>query len=663
MKVLYIWNGDYGNSNFHNLGFNINSKYTIEYCRDKNMISVQKNEDYIRGFWGENITDCFAVVGENGSGKTVLMNLLMEICRDLKEEIIPAYKYIIAFENEDSEDIHIYYTLDQGKIEVDESVDPHIKSRITISEISSNKVDVAERLKTAYFHNMLNRADYRTSDKCSFDYSIGRMLCFYSAMASEMHAADITSDKIVNYFKNEDFNVIEFLYNYANNNTLNIRFPMPDKIYISIADESFNTEYLIGKAQQRWKDNQDDFAGQVKNFFETLNKIFDTANSSWIDSTVKQLIMNCFKIIVFPGYVPKDIHLEDYMRYVNSFNELLRNLCELNLQNMDQKEKCAVIAAKLPEFKNNFNSAVDIIENARAFLNWIIENTDEIMRFENKNERRLDIKINNDTQSFMENLIDHYSKNSFAFPFYNFSFNLSTGENLLLTLFANLYHMKKYQEKVWHNPYTYPVSINKGDNILLVFDEAELSMHPRWQREYMNWILDFCSSFFEEEKVQIIVTTHSPILLSDFPSKNVLYLEKDRSGRTKVKYDHMKTFGNNIHTIYLNSFFLDDKGVVGAFSEKKINEIADQLFDYRKNCRQSNLPQIEKEIELIGEGIVKDRLLELYHQCVGRHINNDQTQQAVMNETLNKMVDQLKKQKEQLEMMICTLENEAGIKE
>ena len=666
MKLLYIWNGDYGKSDFHNLGYNLSSKYTVEYFKDKNEISVKKNKDYISEFWGDNITDCFAVVGENGSGKTMLMNLLMNITKDMKNEIVPVYKYIVVFEDDDSEDIYVYYSLNQKKPKVDQSMESDNIS-ITRFCIDEKKVKLTEKLKTAYFHNMLNRADYRRNISIDFDYSIGGKISFYSYEERNRHTAGITSDEVLCYFKHGDFNVIEFLYNYINLNTLNIQFPMPDTIYISIDDESFNTKYLIEEFTKRWENNQDDFAEKVKYFFETLNKIFGTVYCSWLDGTIKQVIMNCFKTVMFPGYVPKKRRLTEYLSYIKVFNEMILELQEFNLQNMKPKEKCSFAADKLSKLEKKINSGnADIVKNAAEFLNWLEKNTDEIKQFGIRNERCLEIKINNATEKFMKGLIDHYIKNSFAFPFYNFSFNLSTGESLLLKLFTDLYHMKRSNKKAGRYFYTYSNSVNDGDNILLIFDEAELSMHPRWQREYLKWILDFCNSFFDKQQVQIIVTTHSPILLSDFPSKNVLYLAKDRIGRTIVKYDYMKTFGNNIHTIYLNSFFLEEQGVIGAFAEKKINDIADKLFDCRKNRRQSNLnlPQIEKEIELIGEGVVKDKLLELYHQCSGRrHINNDHAQQEMMNETLNEMVDQLKEQKKQLEMMIHTLENEAGIQE
>ncbi len=52
-------------------------------------------------------------------------------------------------------------------------------------------------------------------------------------------------------------------------------------------------------------------------------------------------------------------------------------------------------------------------------------------------------------------------------------------------------------------------------NVFLYLDEADLSLHPRWQQRYVSWILKFVTSYFINCSVQILIATHSPIMLSD----------------------------------------------------------------------------------------------------------------------------------------------------
>lgn len=60
IKLLYIWNGNFGNPSLNNKGFIINSKYYVEYNHNNETIYIEKNENYIPDFWGKSITDCFA---------------------------------------------------------------------------------------------------------------------------------------------------------------------------------------------------------------------------------------------------------------------------------------------------------------------------------------------------------------------------------------------------------------------------------------------------------------------------------------------------------------------------------------------------------------------------------------------------------------------------
>ena len=60
----------------------------------------------------------------------------------------------------------------------------------------------------------------------------------------------------------------------------------------------------------------------------------------------------------------------------------------------------------------------------------------------------------------------------------------------------------------------------------------------------------------EEVRAQLIITTHSPIILSDIPKNHVIFMNKDESGNviTNDLDSHGKTFGGNIFDLYNDSF-------------------------------------------------------------------------------------------------------------
>lgn len=125
----------------------------------------------------------------------------------------------------------------------------------------------------------------------------------------------------------------------------------------------------------------------------------------------------------------------------------------------------------------------------------------------------------------------------------------------------------------------------------------------------IKWLTDFCEQIFQDVSANIIVTTHSPILLSDFPAHSILYLQKDNAGKTVYMKKKTDTFGCNVHTLYLDSFFLEERGTMGAFAEGKINEIANQLIG--SDERRIEREKMEKIISYIGEGIIKEQLMRL----------------------------------------------------
>ena len=58
---------------------------------------------------GKSISDCYAIVGENGSGKTRLMNIIMELFRCLKDKNLAGSEQIcILFENIQTEELEYY---------------------------------------------------------------------------------------------------------------------------------------------------------------------------------------------------------------------------------------------------------------------------------------------------------------------------------------------------------------------------------------------------------------------------------------------------------------------------------------------------------------------------------------------------------------------------
>lgn len=167
--------------------------------------------------------------------------------------------------------------------------------------------------------------------------------------------------------------------------------------------------------------------------------------------------------------------------------------------------------------------------------------------------------------------------------------------------------------------------ILKDKNILLLLDEVDLHMHPEWQRRFLNFLAKELDLQFRDYRIQVVITTHSPLILSDVPSGNIIYLGR-KSNRCRVEDGpaERETFGANIFTLLKDSFYLERS--LGEFAYNRIRVVIDDLQklknwnmedssesqqanyqEHREKCRKH-----KQLIEIIGEPVVRGKLQRLY---------------------------------------------------
>jgi len=193
--------------------------------------------------------------------------------------------------------------------------------------------------------------------------------------------------------------------------------------------------------------------------------------------------------------------------------------------------------------------------------------------------------------------------------------SLSHGEKTLYSFFVNL------------------VNFNNND-FLFLLDEPDNTLHPNWQKSFLDEMINICTKL--KKNAHLVITSHSPFLLSDLPKENVILLENG-----KQVYPNIETFGANIHTLLSHGFFMKD-GLMGAFAKSKINEVIDYLNG--KDSPVEDDGEAQRYINIIGEPIVKRQL-----------------QRMLDSKKLDKMkeIDALKSQIESLQNRLKNLENKS----
>ena len=241
-------------------------------------------------------------------------------------------------------------------------------------------------------------------------------------------------------------------------------------------------------------------------------------------------------------------------------------------------------------------------------------------------------------------LVDQQNGNDVAFE------TLSSGEKQQAFVVSSiLYHLGNIESVFRDN--------NKNriaySNVCIILEEIELYFHPQFQKNLIKYILDGIKqmSFAHIKGIQLMIVTHSPFVLSDIPTSNILALEDGMQSKTELQ-----TFGANIYDMLNTSFFLHNS-TIGDFAQWLIGriilvlkayenpqceidmfvgenenidadkEFRDKYLVVQENSRSWNLKTIQKDypqdyigylIGMIDEPLAKMALQRKYHEVFGK---------------------------------------------
>lgn len=169
--------------------------------------------------------------------------------------------------------------------------------------------------------------------------------------------------------------------------------------------------------------------------------------------------------------------------------------------------------------------------------------------------------------------------------------DLSCGEFKLYSIFLGLINL-------------HPI-INKSKNFLLILDISDHHLHPDWQKLFIKNLVDFTSNIFKDSSVQIILTTHSPFIISDLPKWSVVPLKKIKRNNPEISDD--RTFGANISKILYNDFFLEN--TTGEFS-MEVMKCCIEILN-KKHINKKNHQKVKKILDNIGEPFIRTKLMSM----------------------------------------------------
>lgn len=206
--------------------------------------------------------------------------------------------------------------------------------------------------------------------------------------------------------------------------------------------------------------------------------------------------------------------------------------------------------------------------------------------------------------------------------------NLSAGELEFINLYASLFSI-------------FDVNHAYGDTCILLMDEPDSSFHPEWSRNFMKNLIDFLKTpGLSKYKFQIIMTTHSPIILSDVLKDDIICLDYDMKEEKTVIKKSKFGFMSNINEIMTDTFFV--KGVVGTFAEEIVDQLICDINNLQKEIEtiirddfRKQIVELDNKVELINEPFIKrqlqNKLLYIREQFANRLSDSDERKQKYKN--------------------------------
>jgi predicted ATP-binding protein involved in virulence len=174
---------------------------------------------------------------------------------------------------------------------------------------------------------------------------------------------------------------------------------------------------------------------------------------------------------------------------------------------------------------------------------------------------------------------------------------LSQGEKSLMALVGDIARRLAMLNPALDNPLT-------GDGIVLI-DEVDLHLHPSWQRSLINRLTQTFPN------CQFLITTHSPLIISDYKHILVYTLTNGELQELPSQY------GQDVNTVLLDVM---DTTIRGDNLDAELNDLLDAIQDSDLVQAQQLLTELTAELPANNLELVKAKLLIRKQEL--RHANH-----------------------------------------
>ena len=144
----------------------------------------------------------------------------------------------------------------------------------------------------------------------------------------------------------------------------------------------------------------------------------------------------------------------------------------------------------------------------------------------------------------------------------------------------------------------------RGTNSLFLLDEPETHFNPAWRASFISRLRESMKSD-KGAYPEMLITTHSPFLISDSKPEKVLVFDKDvGTGAVSVRHPDFNTLGASINKITMTTF--GQRETIGAHAHALLDEIRARF----KRGKESPGALIDEVERTLGDSVEKILLIK-----------------------------------------------------
>lgn len=633
MKLIYIFLED-EYKNIPKGGYQFDDEFIIDEFNPTNKtIQLKTNDSYHKPF-NSSIQNITCIVGKNGIGKTTFFELLIAplLWRLDGEMLINKLHLLFYDELINTFMIESYINNAQNwKILID-NISKNIEKNIYIQNeqkldknlkysLSNDKFSVLPFQTNIIFHSLspFDRIYFLVKEKLS---DSSNMIPHYQKRFKYIGIKQIENDEI-NYEYMTIINLMNLFFgkNLEMINEIGYKFK---NIKIEFSNDYFNFNVQIPAL----KDLDSDIFNDIKEKYDDLVLCFFCYKTivNFDDSFFNVLLVKNLDISIkekfekFILFVEKTYSSESSL---DSIKEFIKNI-QLHI------DKKFLFNPKQYDFLK------ELVEHKAKYQNLkLLENDEELRKIvEDKKLYEYLQYIKSLTAKGIVSFNINLEKNNKEINY----FRLSSGEKTLLSYFANIVGRINELYEIQDKDTTYNSVENKL--FLILIDEVELHLHPEWQRNFIKYINDVFSYKEHPIRLQFVIATHSPFVVSDIYDQNIIYLG-DKNKETK-------TFGGNIFDIFKDDFYVSN--TIGAFGESIIKELSEFLyflFVFEKAKKEFNFFMLRDFLDLMyQDSLKKDEENEALVTNIESYISEENDNNDLSKISLNKYLSIYRQDKE-----------------